>query len=375
MTRILFVTTSPQLAGAEKQLLALASGLDREQYEVMVVTLKGEREGRLLEVLRRENIKTESLNIQHKWELWKLIRLFKILKTFQPDILQSFLFFDNVVARLFGYLNQVPVVISGQRNAKPTTGMRLILERLTLPLTTHVVSNSEAGIRALRNQHALEADKMTLIPNGITLPIGVHNDAEDLRTHAEGKLHIGFVGYLTHQKGVEVLLRALAELKHSHQPIYTSIIGDGPELEHLTQEAIRLGLEDAVGFLGKQEGAAGLMRAFDVLVLPSLWEGMPNVIMEAMAQGIPVIATKVGGIPELVTPYVTGLLIEPEDAQALAQAILTLNDQHLRERMGAAGRARIEQDFTLETMIERFNQLYTSLLSSSKKHASSIQTA
>jgi glycosyltransferase involved in cell wall biosynthesis len=363
--RILFLTTSPQLAGAEKQLYLLASRLDRARYEIHVVTLKGEQEGRLLEALRNNGIKTTSLNISHKWELWKLIQLWKLLKTFQPDILQSFLFFDNIVARIIGRMAHVPLIISGQRNANTSTGLRFILDRLTLPLAHHIVSNSEAGMRLLRNQHSFESHKMCVIHNGINTAIPKHPDVEKLRSHAQQKLHIGFVGYLTKQKGVDVLLKALVKLKQSHADVYCSIIGDGPELESLTKEVVVQQLQDTVGFLGKQEQAVGLMPAFDVLVLPSLWEGLPNVIMEAMAQGIPVIATNVGGVPELIQTEVTGLLIEPQNVDALVQAIVTMCDPSVREPMGMSAKSSIAQQFTLETMVEQYDQLYISLLKSS----------
>lgn len=165
-----------------------------------------------------------------------------------------------------------------------------------------------------------------------------------------GPPHLLFVGRLAAVKGVGVLLDALATLKTSLPDLRVTLIGDGPERAQLTRDAAEMGLSDTVDFIGyrSQSEVAEALKDTDALILPSFAEGVPVVLMEAMAAGRPVIATNVGGVAELVTNGQSGWLVPPGNAPALAEAITgVLTDDQARARMGAAGRAKVTEDFDI----------------------------
>jgi glycosyltransferase involved in cell wall biosynthesis len=145
--------------------------------------------------------------------------------------------------------------------------------------------------------------------------------------------------------------------------MHVVIVGEGPERARLEAQAAHLGLAEQVHFVGHQQDVRPWLAAFDVCVLSSDWEGMSNAILEAMAAGLPVVATAVGGTPEVVVDGVTGFLVPPRDPQALADAILRLlRDPDLRRRMGEAGRAHVTEHFSVEQMVHKRERLYEELL-------------
>jgi glycosyltransferase involved in cell wall biosynthesis len=171
------------------------------------------------------------------------------------------------------------------------------------------------------------------------------------------------VGRLSKQKGLQHLLRAMPEVHKEISNARLVLVGAGEDEAALKDLTGELGLEGAVSFLGWRSEIPEFLKDTDLLVLPSLWEGMPNVILEAMACGVPAVATEVGGTPELVSDGETGFLVPPADSDALARSIITLlQDRELRTRMGQQAHELARSKFSPERMIERNEQLYTELL-------------
>jgi glycosyltransferase involved in cell wall biosynthesis len=149
----------------------------------------------------------------------------------------------------------------------------------------------------------------------------------------------------------------------SPEGVHTVVVGDGPERAQLEALAGQLGLADRVHLAGHQQDVRPWLAALDVLVLSSDWEGMPNALLEAMAAGLPIVATAVGGVPEVVVDGATGLLVPPGDPSALAEAITRLlRDPDLRRTMGQAGRARVERRFSINETVRLTEELYATLL-------------
>jgi glycosyltransferase involved in cell wall biosynthesis len=171
-----------------------------------------------------------------------------------------------------------------------------------------------------------------------------------------------FLGRLGHRKGIFVLLEALAAVRSRFRHVVLLCGGDG-ELDRVRAEVVRLDLSDNVTLLGWVKGAAKdeLLESSTVFVLPSFDEGVPMSILEAMAWGLPVIATPVGGIPEVVTDGREGLLVAPGDADALGEAICRLLvDADLRAQMGRNGRLRFQTDFSIQSVLEKLESIYRS---------------
>ncbi|MCA1961093.1 MAG: glycosyltransferase family 4 protein [Desulfomonile sp.] len=213
-----------------------------------------------------------------------------------------------------------------------------------------VVANSD-GLKALVQQSAPH-QPVLVIPNGVDV---VRFRPPETRGE-DPAVRIGFVGRLVHQKGVDVLMQAVALLE-PELPFVIDIVGDGAERQELRSLAANLGVEDRVRFLGWKAGEElpELYRRMDAFVLPSRDEGMPNVVLEAMASGLPVVATRVAGTEELVCDGKTGLIVPPEDHQALAAALRrTITDGTARTAMGAAGRRLVEARYTWRRVAEEY---------------------
>ncbi len=360
--RLFYLTTTPKISGAEKQLFELVSRINKEVFDVFVCTIMEEKKGGLLYKLKEKGINCCSLNINSKWQFFKIFKLHFLLKKERLDILQSFLFFDNIAARIIGKVAGVPVIISGQRSAEThRSKLRNFLDKTTLPLTNHIISNSEAGKKILIERTGVKEEKISVIYNGVSAkkpcPVQVKEN-----TKRRDRIKIGFIGRLTKLKGLIYLLESIAQLKN--KKISLVLIGDGPERENLEKLSRELNIENQVKFLGRKENAWEYMANFDVFVLSSLWEGTPNVILEAMSQGVPVIATHVGGIPEMIDDGKTGFLTESKNPKVLAEKInyvLGLSQSELEEIIKKA-RKTVEEKFSLGKMINEHENLYREIL-------------
>nr|WP_255616501.1 glycosyltransferase [Microvirga puerhi] len=215
-----------------------------------------------------------------------------------------------------------------------------------------VVANSQ-GLRELAQQSASELP-ISVIPNGV--------DGErfrpDRRGDARARLRLLFVGRLQHQKGIDVLLRAMTQVASPDMELL--VVGDGPERNMLKAMAREFAIQDNVMFHGWADRSELpiLYQSADIFVLPSRDEGMPNVLLEAMASGLPAIATRISGSEELVVDGETGFLVPPDDANTLANAISLLSaDSSLRENLGRNARVRVEREFNWRAVAEAYLDL------------------
>jgi glycosyltransferase involved in cell wall biosynthesis len=174
---------------------------------------------------------------------------------------------------------------------------------------------------------------------------------------------IGFVGRLHPQKGLDFLLQAMQMIRDRLHNAMLFIIGDGELRRSLENQTREYGLQHIVSFLGTSQDIPSLLYSLNLFVLPSLWEGMPVALLEAMAAGLPVVATSVGGVPEVVLDGETGFLVPPGNPEALGQAILALYEQpELRIHMGLAGKQRVQNCFSSETVTRNLELIYQELL-------------
>lgn len=207
----------------------------------------------------------------------------------------------------------------------------------------------------MRHADPVDAARLAIIHCGIDL------GSYSCRPVSERAARLLYAGRLASEKGLPVLFQALTELAAQGRAWQLTVLGDGPERARLEQMARELGLAERVRFEGyvSQAGVADHLREADVFVLPSLAEGVPVSLMEAMASGVPVVATRVGGVAELVEDGESGLLVPPSDAPALQAALLRyLDDAALRRRIARAGRLLVEQRFSLETEVDKLRDLF-----------------
>lgn len=297
------------------------------------------------------------------------LRMARVFRAWRPDVVhtRNWTCIDAILgARLAG----VPVVIHGEHGREAgdpegRNGLRRRVRRLLAPLVTEFVAVSRDLARWLVEDVGVPPAKVTQIYNGVDTEAFSPADKEAARRTLgirDGAVVIGTVGRLDPVKDHRGLLEAFGRTaRHPHAQLV--VVGDGPCRAELEQVGRRLGLDGRVLMLGERQDVARILRALDVFVLPSLGEGISNALLEAMASGLPVIATRVGGNPELVDHDVTGMLVSPRSAEALAAAFdRYLSDPGLIRKHGEAGRQRALHDFSLERMFGAYDSLYSRLL-------------
>ncbi len=386
--RLLIITTTDAHGGAEKSIMDILRLIDRKAFECRVVFLTHAPNGNLVDRVRAMGIVAECIGIQSKWQFFKLARLITVFRESRPDVVESFLFFDNLVARVFGALFKVPVIISGQQNAYLKRGfLRNLADRITMPLADIVISNSEAGKRWYADRGYAPSQKIHVLRSGIDMQQlaamqaehkqysrrdqhdhrdegGAPSEREIFGVHIPADAYAAFsIGFLTEQKGFSYLIRAARILKDCSVPVHFFIVGEGvlrPELEAFVSAE---DVSDCIHFLGFRENAAAYLPLFDLFVLSSLWEGMPNVVIEAMASRVPVVATDVGGVGELLNEN-TGVLVRPGDSKILADGIRRMIElpTATRDAMIEGAYREILEHNTVEQMVRGREKLYEKIL-------------
>jgi starch synthase (maltosyl-transferring) len=358
------VITDLDVGGAERALVALALGLDRSRWNPHVVCLS--HEGSLVEPLRSAGLPVATLDARPGQPVRAVWRLARALRAHRPALVQSFLFHANIAARLAAPLAGRPWVLGGLRVAEREKGWHRTLDRLMMPMALGSVCVSQGVATFATQVGRLPARRLTVIPNGVDpAPIDAAPvvDRASLDVPADAHLAL-FVGRMTLQKGVPVLLDAARIVARQHPGWYLALVGDGPDLAALRRTAANDDvLRDRLRWLGRRDDVPGLLHASDLLVLPSLWEGMPNVVLEAMAARRAVVATAVEGTEDLVVRDATGWLVPRGDSARLAEALHEAVAEPDRLRaLGAAGRERVETAFAPAAVVAAYDRLWSEVL-------------
>ena len=362
--QISLVITDLNVGGAERALVSLATGLDRRRWTPSVICL--DREGELAGPLRSAGITVTCLSVDRCRPISAVARLVSALKRDPPALIQSFLFHANIAARLASPWVGRPVVVGGLRVAEHAKGWHLRLDRLTQGLSACSVCVSEGVKRHAIEAGRLEPRRLVVIPNGVDVHAFDDAAAVELASWnlGESEKVLLYVGRIDAQKAVNILIQAAALVAKQRTDWRLLIAGDGPERDRLEALTISFAeLSGRVEWLGRRGDVPSLLKTADAMILPSLWEGMPNVILEAMAARRPVIATQVEGTEELVEPGKTGWLVPPGDPRSLASAILeALADPERLRRLGEAGRSRVEAEYTPQRVVQSYERLWAGLL-------------
>lgn len=366
MPRLLHIIPTLVRGGAEKQLALLAAGLPRDQFDVHVAVLT--HTGPLEETLRSAGVPVTVIGKRWKVDPLAFWRLKSLIRRLKPDIVHTWLFAANSYGRQAAIAAGVKHIVAGERCVDPwKSTLHLTIDRALAKRTERIVTNS-SGVKEFYVSRGLPPEKFTIIPNGIRVteppePISRTELLAELGLPPDTDRLIGVVGRLWPQKRVKDLLWAAELLKTARDGCHLLIIGDGPQRWRLQRYRDQLRLADRAHFLGERPDVSRLMPHFDVLWLGSGYEGQSNAIMEAMAAGVPVVATDIPGSRDLVVPEETGYLVPVGDRAEFSRRTTWLFDEEpLRQRMGAAGRQRILTHFTVEQMIARHAELYRGLL-------------
>jgi glycosyltransferase involved in cell wall biosynthesis len=315
--------------------------------------------------LRDAGVEVVFLDRRRRVDPRPLERLVRMLRDHRVDVIHAHKFGSNVWAALLGHRLGVPVVISHEHtwSFEGQPGRRLADRHVVARFSDAVIAVSDADRRRMVAEVGMPADRVVLIPNGVA-GRGAGDSAAVVRelSLAPGAPVLLQTATLRPQKAVEVMIAATAILRRSHPDVRLVVAGNG-DVARLQAVAAAEGVADAVSLLGPRGDVANLLAAASVGVLSSDFEGMPLAVLEYMAAGLPVVATDVGGLPEIVRDGETGFLVAPRDPRALAERIGRLLADPARAReMGERGRRRQRELFSREAMVGAVSDLYERLL-------------
>jgi len=362
--RIAFCITELDPGGAERALLQIASRLDRNKWEPLVISLSGP--GKITGLLEAQDITVRCLNARSRWDIGVLSRLRAQLREFRPDVLQTFLFHANIAGRVAARRLGIPVVVSGVRVVETDARWRMQVDRMTNRLVTHNVCVSKS-VEDQYRQLGVSADRLSVIPNGVDLQRFEAATPADLAQFdvPTGARTVLTIGRLHRQKGIDALIQAMRDVMSEAADIHLLIAGEGAERDKLQQLAAEAGYGARIHFVGWSDDVPSLLHASDLFVLASRWEGMPNVLLEAMAARRPVVATDVEGVRECVEDGRSGVIVPPDDAAALSTAIAgLLADPERATSLAAAAQAQVRQHFTWQATTDQYVALWYRLLAS-----------
>ena len=371
--KVMFLSTGTGVGGAETQIIAVGSRLQELGHQVMIVSMS--EVGRLGLMARGAGLTVESLGMKRGSPVPAIpvavIRLHALLYKFKPDVLVSFMFYANLLGRLTGSLARVPVNISSIRSERFGGSLSGALLRMTDCFGDGVLTNSRLVGHNLVSRKVVPAARIHVVPNGIRLQQFMSNEVsrrtirDEFQVPDDNFLWLA-VGRLHAAKGYPVLLKAFSRLVAEYPTARLIIVGDGPAAGALDELSRNLGISDRVCFAGERTDIADLLSAADSLVLSSEWEGLPNIIIEAQAAGLPVVATEVGGVGELVFEGENGYLASPGDPAGLSTKMLRMMmlSAQQREQMGGAGKRQVEETFELGRVSNLWEKLFLDLLGS-----------
>ena len=354
-------------------LLHVLPRMDPQRYEITLCSLT--TAGPVADNIRAFGFEVIALAARGRADLGALIRLSRELRHRRTDILHSHLFHANMAARLVGKLSRVPVVITDERDVGAwKTRSQLLLERLTVRLCDQVTAVSQAAADWAATRQGVSRSRLRVIRNGVALP-PPSADREVLRHRMRAELGLPqetpivlSVGRIDPMKGYEYLVDAVPAVAEHMPQVHFFVVGGTAEKAaqyraRLLAQAADLGIASLITFGSHRDDVPDLMRAADLLVLSSVTEGLPNVLLEAMAAGLPPVATAVGGCCELDDHGRNLRLVRPRDPAALAEAILALlQDQELSRTMAESARAFVAAHYSWEKTVAELDQLYTDLL-------------
>jgi len=372
-TRILYVHHTFREQSYNSQLWEFVKRTDRNRYDIWITCLRegGPYAGRFQELGAR----VKNFNMGSVLDLRIIYRLISFIKAKKIDIVHTGLLPADIYGRISAKIAGVPFIVSTIHNIDDYRRERkyfphLIGDRLSMLCNTHIITCAKAVEREIARWPETRHKLMTIYYGIDKERFHSAYDTGSLKRELGLDGHhpiIGTVARHFHQKRLDKLIEAASSVLKVHPFVQFLLVGDGPLSSKLKEMARRRGISRNIVFTGFRQDIPELLATMDIFVLPSLWEGLPNSIIEAMLAERPVISTNVCGIPEEIDDGITGILIPPGDSDRLAEAIIELlNAPEMWARMGRLGRKKALELFGVERMVENYDRFYSALMESSK---------
>jgi glycosyltransferase involved in cell wall biosynthesis len=361
--RILLLSTSMGMGGADQQILILARAMRARGHEVRIVALAPL--GPMGLEAQQEGMQVESLELRKSvTDIPRILRLVRLVRAWRPDVLHSHMVHANVLAGAVRPLTRVPVLIATIHSINDGGPVHMAAYRLTSPQVDRFTIISQLAAERYVAIGAVPAQRLQVVPNAVDTDR--FRRLPQARAALRRELGLGdefvwlAVGRFEEAKDYPTMIAAFAQLAAARPTSQLLLVGKGSLQENVEALLRANGLEQRVRFLGVRRDVPELMSAADGYVLSSAWEGMPVVLLEAAAVELPVVATQVGGVSEVVEDGTTGLLVPPGDPIALGRAMERVEAlaTEARAAMGAGGRALVQQRYDTDRVMEMWERLY-----------------
>jgi len=365
--RVLYLTHTLGVGGAEELILNMVARLPRDRYEPMVCCFENPP-GPIGPEIAALGVPVVPLGVAPGWRhplaWWTIVRR---LRQLRPQIVHTFMLPASLYGRSAAVAAGVPIIIGTEVNIYDRKqGHHILIERLLSARSACVVASAESVKAAYVRQLGISADNVRVVYNAVNWDrLNATQTPDDVRQSLgipRDRLVVGVVATLQDKKGHRVLIDAVAETPGLER-VWLMLVGDGPERRPLEAYVAARGIADRVTFCGTRRDLGNVLPAMDVFALPSLWEGLPLALILAMGAERPVVATRLAGIPEVVTNGDTGLLVEPGNVQQLGAALARVcTDAALRARLGARARAAVRDRFGADAYSESVMRIYEEFL-------------
>lgn len=370
------LSASIQMGGAERVILQLANNLKDSAFNLIVTSFVQDwkTDNAFIEALKAHdtNIRTITMSMKYPSPWWNPIRNFfdlcHLIKAEKIQIIHTHGYRSNIIGLLASILLRVPIVttVHGWTNHTNSVKLYEYLDRFFLRFFDKIIAVSDNIKNNLLNSriciHKIEKIYNTVNCEIVKSKISL-NEVRKRFHLSQGDKLVGTIGRLSKEKGIDYLIKAGSEIIATYPDVKILIIGDGPERQNLEILAKQLRISDNVIFCGFQKDVAEFYHLIDIVVLPSITEGLPMVLLEALTYSKPIVATRVGGIPEVITDGKTGILVEPQNPSRLAEGIIRiLKNPEEAHRMASEGRKLVEERFNSRDLGKKIEKIYQEVL-------------
>lgn len=348
-------------------LINLLKRIDRDRFDCSVFSLIGS--GKLTREIQVAGFEATTLSLRYPFQIMKILKLLRMLKRGNFHLIQTYGLRADTMGRILGKAAGIPVIVSSIRSPDPwRKWYHSAIDRLTLPLVDYFISNSEAGRQSRIRREKYPPDLIKVVHNGIELPPSYsENEKKTLRNKFEisekDNPVIAIVANLRVMKGHRDVIDALPELLKTLPDITFLFAGRDDSSGAIEKYAEQKGVADSIRFPGHVKEPSEILSVSDIYLHPSHWEGCPTALLEAMAAGLPCIACRTGGIPEIIEDEKNGLLIPPKSPTTISDSIRRLcRDEKLRRGLSSNAVASIRDHHSLRQMVKEYENAYQALL-------------
>ena len=356
--KIVHINTALSWSGGEAQTYHLIKGLEDR---AIANTLVAQPNSALAVRAKKEGITVVEVFMRGEWDIVAVLKLKRILKRIKPDVLHLHTSHAHTLGLLAGKLAKVEKIISTRRMDFPISGY---FSRLKYNKVDKIVAISEI-VKKILIKGGIKKERVSLIYDAVNCSTVTRKGAlrKELDVVGPNSLLLGTVAALVKRKGHKYLFEAMVKVKKQFPQLKLLVVGEGPLEQKLRKLAEKLGLENEIIFLGFRKDIPEVLSTLDIFLLVSTKEGLGVSLLEAGSYGLPIVATNVGGIPEIVKDGVTGLLVPPKDSQTLAEKIIyLLTHRNEAQKMGENAKAWVEKNFSVDKIVNSYVSLYESLI-------------